>query len=86
MLLLAAGAALSEPGIRARLASFGELAPVVPPVLLVVASALLAIGLALRPRLEWAAHAGATELLGEHEGLVAALERLRRLQGVPADA
>ncbi len=75
LLVAAAGIVAHETSITARVATLDELAPLTPSLLLVLASALLGVGLFLRPRLEWAADAGAAGLLGDHQGLVAALER-----------
>ena len=75
LLVAAGGIVVGETSIAARVATLGQLTPLMASLLLVLSSALLGIGLFLRPRLEWAADAGAAGLLGDHQGLVAALER-----------
>ena len=92
LLAAAVAAATGDAAVASRLARLGELAPVVPPLLLIVSSPLLGMHLVIRPRLEWAPDSGAVGLVGDRRALVGALEhgpgrdllvaRLKRLEGL----
>ena len=79
LVTLVVAAALGDAALGERLARLGDLAPVIPPIALVLGAALAAIGLGLGARLERSADAGAVALLGDAAPVIGAL-RVRRAE------
>lgn len=75
LLLVTAGLAFGDGALVARVARLGELAPIMPNLLFLIAIALLLMNLSLRDRLEWAADTAAVEYAGARQPLITALRR-----------
>ena len=78
---VALAAATGDASLGARLARFGPHEEMLPHLSLLLGTALVAIAVGLRQRLEWSADAGAAVLLDEPESLILALRARRRQLG-----